>query len=81
VTPTEELYAVDAYRREFEAATTGTDPDGVRLALDRTAFYPGGGGQPPDVGELVVGEDRLAVVRVAGPRRRGVARGGGGVEI
>jgi misacylated tRNA(Ala) deacylase len=27
-------------------------------------FYPGGGGQPHDIGELIIGDDRLAVVRV-----------------
>jgi misacylated tRNA(Ala) deacylase len=40
----------DAYLREFDATVAGTTPDGV--VLDRTAFYPGGGGQPPDTGVL-----------------------------
>jgi misacylated tRNA(Ala) deacylase len=49
---TEELYATDAYRREFEATVVEVDREGRRVALDRTAFYPGGGGQPHDTGVL-----------------------------
>jgi misacylated tRNA(Ala) deacylase len=44
------LYQTDSYLKEFEAAVTATD--GQALVLDRTAFYPGGGGQPYDVGSL-----------------------------
>jgi misacylated tRNA(Ala) deacylase len=66
---TERLYSTDQYARETEAAIVDVDPDDGRVLLDRTVFYPGGGGQPHDVGELVIGEDRLAVVRVAEDRR------------
>ena len=45
---TELLYYNDAYTQEFDATITGVD--GKRVALDRTAFYPGGGGQPNDEG-------------------------------
>jgi len=58
---TEALYAEDAYLREFEAMVVGVDPDGRRVALDRTAFFPGGGGQPHDLGTLA----GLAVESVA----------------
>ncbi|PON16602.1 Ala-tRNA(Pro) hydrolase [Candidatus Entotheonella serta] len=34
------------------------------ITLDRTAFYPGGGGQPHDVGTLVAGEQTLQVSNV-----------------
>jgi misacylated tRNA(Ala) deacylase len=44
------LFHHDAYLREFEARVTAQQ--GRSLALDRTAFYPGGGGQPCDVGRL-----------------------------
>jgi misacylated tRNA(Ala) deacylase len=44
------LYQVDAYRRRFPAVVTATDGDAVQL--DRSAFYPGGGGQPGDRGTL-----------------------------
>ena len=43
----EELFATDAYRRSLDAAVVATDRDAGRVALGRTAFYPGGGGQPP----------------------------------
>ena len=61
--PTEELYATDAYRREFEAAVVAVDREQCRVALSRTAFYPGGGGQPHDTGELVWDGGRAAVVK------------------
>jgi misacylated tRNA(Ala) deacylase len=44
------LYAEDAYLRDFEAAVIAVDDR--RVALDRTAFFPGGGGQPCDLGTL-----------------------------
>ena len=46
----EELYYQDAYLRSFAATVQETSELGVRL--DQTAFYPGGGGQPNDVGQL-----------------------------
>ena len=51
--PTDLLYATDAYVRDFEGRVVDIDADDARVALDRTAFYPGGGGQPPDVGTLL----------------------------
>jgi misacylated tRNA(Ala) deacylase len=49
---TDELFSTDAYLRTFEAGVTKVDAEQRLLALDRTAFYPGGGGQPWDVGVL-----------------------------
>lgn len=46
------LYLSDAYLREMEATVVGVDPEGCRVALDRTVFYPTGGGQPHDTGTL-----------------------------
>jgi misacylated tRNA(Ala) deacylase len=66
---TERLYSTEQYARSVEATIVDVDPDDGRVLLDRTVFYPGGGGQPHDVGELVLGEDRLAVVRVAADDR------------
>lgn len=47
------LYQVDAYCRRFPATVTAAD--GVSVQLDRSAFYPGGGGQPHDGGTLTDG--------------------------
>ncbi|MFQ6115049.1 MAG: alanyl-tRNA editing protein [bacterium] len=47
---TELLYQTDSYLREFDASVIGDSEHG--LILDRTAFYPGGGGQPVDTGTL-----------------------------
>lgn len=47
---TDALYLTDAYLVSFEARVIATGPRGV--ALDRTAFYPTGGGQPDDRGSL-----------------------------
>jgi misacylated tRNA(Ala) deacylase len=47
---TELLYLRDAYLHEFEATVVACR-DGA-IALDRTAFYPTGGGQPNDTGTL-----------------------------
>ena len=66
---TERIYSTDQYESTMDAHVVDVDPDDGRVLLDRTVFYPGGGGQPPDTGELVLGEDRLAVVRVAADDR------------
>ncbi len=58
------LYQTDSYLRTFEARVTAVSEHGV--ALDRTAFYPGGGGQPADTGLLRLGERAW---RVTGVRR------------
>lgn len=47
---TQRLYQTDAYLRQFEARVL--DVDGQWIEFDQTAFYPPGGGQPGDQGEL-----------------------------
>ena len=59
---TEILYYQDAYLREFEAVVTDVSPEGIEL--DRTAFYPGGGGQPSDVGSLSAGAETWPIESV-----------------
>ena len=52
VPSTDLLYLRDADLRSFDAVVTAVDVEGRRVALDRTAFYPTGGGQPHDTGTL-----------------------------
>src|SRR2546428_9522314 len=47
---TERLYYLDPYLKEFTARVVRKTDQGV--VLDRTAFYPTGGGQPCDLGTL-----------------------------
>lgn len=56
---TELLFQTDAYVQNFSATVTAQVDGGV--VLDRTAFYPGGGGQPNDVGTLAAGEQTWVV--------------------
>ena len=59
---TDLLYETDAYVKEFEAVVTDQVEGGV--VLSRTAFYPGGGGQPCDMGTLEAGDQVWAVTAV-----------------
>ena len=51
---TELLYQTDSYTKEFNARVASVFPAERAVVLDRTAFYPGGGGQPCDFGTLTV---------------------------
>jgi misacylated tRNA(Ala) deacylase len=51
VSRTHRLELDDQTLREWDAVVLAADPDGI--VLDRSAFYPGGGGQPPDHGVLL----------------------------
>ena len=64
--PTKTLYSDDAYLSIFEARIVAVESQAV--ALDQTAFYPGGGGQMADRGALLVGGRRLPL---AGLRKDG----------
>ena len=59
---TDPLYHTDAYLKEFDAVVTAVE--GNAVALDRTAFYPGGGGQPHDLGLLSSGLKMWNVTKV-----------------
>lgn len=69
-TATDLLCLPDAYLRSFEATVVEVDPAGRTITLDRTAFYPGGGGQPADTGVLA-GLDGRGSWRVVEIRRDG----------
>lgn len=51
---TELLYQTDSYIKEFDGVITSVLMAERAVVLDRTAFYPGGGGQPCDFGTLTV---------------------------
>ena len=63
------IYSTDAYARAMDATVLDSDVDDGRILLDHTVFYPGGGGQPPDTGELSIGDDRIVVTRVTADSR------------
>jgi misacylated tRNA(Ala) deacylase len=46
------LYQLDSYLKEFDGVVTNSFPEENAISLDCTAFYPGGGGQPNDLGTL-----------------------------
>ncbi|HEY5729665.1 MAG TPA: alanyl-tRNA editing protein [Anaerolineales bacterium] len=51
---TELLYQTDSYLQEFEANILSVTEESRAVVLDKSAFYPGGGGQPCDLGSLLV---------------------------
>lgn len=65
---TDKLYYEDVYRKEFEGTVLECieRKEGYSIILDRTAFYPEGGGQPWDIGKLILqkGEDEISVLEV-----------------
>jgi len=65
---TELLYQTDSYLQNFPATVTGLDPENHAVILDRTAFYPGGGGQPYDSGWLTFEGRSYPIVR---PKKAG----------
>jgi misacylated tRNA(Ala) deacylase len=65
---TEELFLTDSYLKEFRPVVRKID--GREVILDRTAFFPGGGGQPADKGTLGIGPVNAAVVDARREGRR-----------
>lgn len=65
MTHTHRLDLEDPSLREWEATVLAVDPESG-IVLDRSAFYPGGGGQPPDHGVLLWGG---AQTRIVGTRK------------
>ena len=63
---TDRLYYNDSHRKEFEAEVLDCRPvkDKYEVVLDRTAFFPEGGGQPSDTGTLTQGEHQVKVLYV-----------------
>ena len=48
----ENICYADAYALQTDAVVLEIDLEANAVLLDRTVFYPGGGGQPPDTGDL-----------------------------
>jgi misacylated tRNA(Ala) deacylase len=62
---TQLLYQTDSYLKDFSATVTSVDSENRAVVLDRTGFYPGGGGQPADKGTIVTGgEVEYPILRV-----------------
>lgn len=62
---TEELFRADSYLKECEAIVVSAGPEGI--VLDRTIFYPVGGGQPGDSGTLRLADGRT--IRITDTRK------------
>ena len=58
---TELLYQTDSYLKEFQAVVTDIDSEFHGVKLNKTAFYPGGGGQPADMGTLTEEDKKYPV--------------------
>ena len=58
------LYLDDSYLKEFDAVVKKVEEN--RVFLNRSAFYPGGGGQPHDTGKLVFSGGECKVVAMEG---------------
>lgn len=71
---TQLIFQTDAYARECEAVVVEVDAATRSVTLDRTVFYPRGGGQPSDSGTLTVhSTGEILVVATAEKNAAGVA--------
>lgn len=61
---TDLLYQTDSFLKTFSARITAVDETNRAVLLDRSVFYPGGGGQPYDRGWLTQAEQQWMVERV-----------------
>lgn len=61
---TQLLYQTDSYLKKFDATVLEVNHEEKAIILDRTVFYPGGGGQPNDVGSILWNDTAISVTRV-----------------
>lgn len=61
---TELIYQTDSYAKTFDTVVTALDEAQNGVYLSRTAFYPGGGGQPNDTGNLLLDGTLYRVIKV-----------------
>lgn len=59
---TEKIYWVDAYKKELDSIVTSINSNTVEL--DKTIFYPSGGGQPSDIGTIAANGKSYNVIEV-----------------
>jgi len=60
---TDLIYHRDSYQKQFQAEVTHRDASHHAVELSKTAFFPGGGGQPSDFGTLTTNEGHIGVKR------------------
>jgi Ser-tRNA(Ala) deacylase AlaX len=60
---TKMLYLEDSYMKDCDAMVSSVS-DGKNVVLDKTVFYPRGGGQPSDTGKMIVSGRELRVLNV-----------------
>ncbi len=61
---TENLYQLDSYLKEFEAKIIEINEEENSVVLDKSVFFPGGGGQPCDKGKLISESKEYNVAKV-----------------
>lgn len=61
---TELVYLTDSYVKEFEATVIAVKPEIHGIILNQSAFYPGGGGQPSDSGNIETENQSYQISRV-----------------
>lgn len=59
---TELLYQTNSSLKELQATVAAVEDNAV--VLDKTIFYPGGGGQPADQGKIISSQGEGAVLKV-----------------
>ena len=61
---TQLLYQLDSYLQVFDAKVVQTVEENKAIILDKTGFYPGGGGQPADKGMLIINGQAVSVAGI-----------------
>ena len=69
---TELLYMHDSYVKEFDSKIIAISEDKMLVYLDKTAFYPGGGGQPNDTGKIIFNDNEFLVEKVGYDKERAI---------
>ena len=58
------IFHDDSYAQSFPASIIGVDEQHHGLILDQTAFFPGGGGQPPDQGWIIIDDKEIQLTSI-----------------